>query len=83
MAQPVSIKGPLEKIEGKLLLRIPLEVGGQTLIGCTKGIGHVDGDFLVIEILPWMIEQLGISEGDLLAVDNHTGEFRMQRAVDE
>jgi len=29
MPDPVSIEGPVELIDGKLILRIPLEVGGK------------------------------------------------------
>ena len=82
MSREVSIKGPLEKIDGKLVLQIPLAVGGRELADYTKGIGHVEGHFLKIEVLPWMAEKLGVSEGTVMSVDNITGEFRMQRAVE-
>ena len=65
------------------MLRIPLVVGGRELSGCTNGIGRVEGDFLIVEMLPWMCEKLEVSEGTMMAVDNLTGEFRMQRAVEE
>jgi hypothetical protein len=32
--------------------------------------------------MPWMADKLGVSEGTIMAVDNSTGEFRMQRAVE-
>ena len=83
MIRDVSIKGPIEKIDGKLMLLIPLVVGGRELADCTHGIGRVEGDFLKIEVLPWMAEKLGVSEGTIMAIDNTTGEFRMQRAVEE
>ncbi|MDB6092853.1 MAG: hypothetical protein JWM32_415 [Verrucomicrobia bacterium] len=81
MSRKISIKGPLEKIDGKLLLQIPLAAGGRDLVDCTKGIGRVDGEFLKIEILPWMAGKHGVSEGTIMAVDNFTGKFRMERAV--
>ena len=73
----------MEAVEGKLVLKIPLAVGGQELIGCTSGIGRVEGEFLLIEILPWMAEKLGVSEGSIMAVDNLTGEFRIQAAPED
>ena len=82
MSREVSIKGPLEKIDGKLVLQIPLAVGGRELADCTKGIGRVEGHFLQIEVLPWMAEKLGVEEGTVMSVDNITGEFRMQRATE-
>lgn len=83
MSREVFIKGPIEMVEGRLILQIPLAVGGDELKECTKGIGHVEGQFLIIEILPWMAEKLGVSEGTIMAVDNSTGEFRMQRADEQ
>ncbi len=76
----VSIRGPIEREGGKLMLKIPLVVGGSDLIACTKGIGVVDGHFLKIEVQPWMANKLGVSEGTVMTVDNTEGEFRMQRA---
>jgi hypothetical protein len=82
MSREISIKGPLEKIGGKLMLQIPLAVGGRELADCATGIGRIEGQFLKIEVLPWMAEKLGLSEGTIMSVDNITGEFRMQRAVE-
>jgi hypothetical protein len=82
-AGSVSIHSPIERIDGKLMLQIPLAVGGRELAGYTKGIGRIEGHFLKIEIQPWMAEKLGVAEGTLMSVDNLTGEFRMQRAVEE
>lgn len=64
------------------MLSIPLAVGGRELIPYTKGIGWVEGYFLKVEIRPWMAEKLGVGEGTIMAVDNLTGEFRMQRYVE-
>jgi len=37
----VSLSGLVEKIEGKLVLLIPLEVGGAELAQCARGIGEI------------------------------------------
>jgi hypothetical protein len=39
----VSLSGLVEKIEGKLVLLIPLEVGGADLAQCAWGIGENEG----------------------------------------
>jgi hypothetical protein len=75
---PVSIKGPIESIDGQLALLIPLQMGGDELAKCARGIGEVEGDFLKIIILPWLAEKLGLSEGSLVRVDNDGGKFNIQ-----
>jgi hypothetical protein len=55
MAEITSLQGPVEKEDGKLilripLLRIPLEAGGEQLIECSRGISAIERDFLKIVI---------------------------------
>ncbi|MEI8288002.1 MAG: hypothetical protein WCH99_00905 [Verrucomicrobiota bacterium] len=50
MEDVTSLEGPLESIDGKLMLRIPLAAGGQSLVACSRGIGVVDGDSLKVVI---------------------------------
>ena len=71
----VSIKGPVELIDGKLMLRIPLDAGGATLAPLARGIGDIDGEFLVVVIQPWLAEKLNIGQGSLVVVDNKNGKF--------
>jgi hypothetical protein len=73
-----SLSGPVESIDGKLMLRIPLETGGRELVACSRGIGEVDGDFLSIHIKDWLAERLGISEGSTVVVDNANGKFNIR-----
>ena len=78
MAQTTSLSGPVESIGGKLFLRIPLAAGGSELVACSGGIGKVEGEFLSIEIMDWLAQKLGISEGSLVTVDNANGKFNMR-----
>jgi len=78
MASPTSLTGPIEKIDGRLFLRIPLAAGGGELVECSRGISTVADDMLVVEILPWLAEKLKIGEGSLVTVDNHDGKFNIQ-----
>jgi hypothetical protein len=75
MADIVSIKGPVELIDGELMLRIPLDAGGATLAPLARGIGDIDGEFLVVVIQPWLAEKLNIGPGSLVVVDNKNGKF--------
>jgi hypothetical protein len=70
-----SLRGPVESIDGRLVLRIPLAAGGARLKRSARGISHVDGDFLVIEIQDWLAPKLNITEGSMVDVNNRDGRF--------
>jgi hypothetical protein len=69
----ISLQGPVERIEGKLVLRIPLEAGGNELIECSRGISEVEGDYLKITIPEWLSGMLRIDAGSMVSVDNRDG----------
>ncbi len=48
----ISIEGPVELIDGKLTLRIPLEVGGTKLAPLARDIGEIEGNYLNVIIKP-------------------------------
>ncbi len=77
MPEFVSLQGPVEKIDGKLVLRIPLDAGGGELIECSRGISEIEGEYLNVVIPVWLAEKLGIYEGALVAVDNRDGKFNL------
>ena len=74
----VSINGPVEDVNGKLKLRIPLVVGGHELIESSRGIGAVEGDFLVITIPEWLAKKLGVLSGTVVNVNNKDGRFNIE-----
>jgi len=48
MDDVASLQGSVEKIDGKLVLRIPLEAGGDQFVQCSRGISEVkDGNLIV------------------------------------
>ena len=77
----ISLEGPLESIDGKLMLRIPLEAGGDKLAPFARGIGEVDGDYLIVVIQPWLAEKLRVGAGSLVFVDNNNGKFNITRSA--
>jgi hypothetical protein len=81
----VCIEGPVEVVSGRLMVRIPLEAGGDRLAASASGIGEVVDGCLDIEIQPWLAEKLRISDGSLVVVDNRNGKFTITRseATDE
>ena len=44
MAEDITtLSGPVEKIDGELVLRIPLDAGGVEFVGCSQGIATIEG----------------------------------------
>ena len=72
-----SLQGPVEIYRGHLTIRIPLAAGGDKFVGCTRGIGEIEGEFLNIIIRPWLAEKLGLCAGSLVSIDNNNGKFNM------
>jgi len=76
----VCIEGPVEDIDGKMMLRIPLNVGGEQLKKYVVSISTVDEQYLNIEIKPWLAEKLNIKVGSFVYVDNKEGKFTITRS---
>jgi len=74
----VSLTGPVERVNGELTLRIPLHAGGAALAAAAGRIATTDEHNLNIVIKPWLAEQLGISEGSLVDIDNVDGQFNVR-----
>jgi hypothetical protein len=77
----VSIEGPVERIDGNLILRIPLSAGGEQLSPSARGIGQIEGEYLCVLIRPWLAAKLRIKEGSLVVVDNKNGKFTLTRSA--
>jgi hypothetical protein len=75
MEEVMSLEGPVLKVNGELLVLIPLEAGGLELIDCSRGISEVQGESLKIVIPEWLAGMLRIEEGDLICVSNTDGKF--------
>ena len=81
MPDVISIEGPVELIDGDLMIRIPRSAGGEQLAPYARGIGQIEGDYLCVIIQPWLAEQLRIGEGSLVVVDNENGKFTITRSA--
>ncbi len=77
MEEVKSLEGPVLKVNGELVLFIPLSVGGEELIELSRGISEVEGEFLRINIPVWLAAVLRIEEGDLVCVHKVGGMFRI------
>jgi hypothetical protein len=81
MPEVVSLEGPVEIVDGELVLLIPLDAGGAVLAPLAKGIGEIDGEFLKVIIQPWLARELRIGAGSLVIVDNVNGKFTITRSA--
>jgi hypothetical protein len=77
MEEVMSLEGPVLKINGELVLIIPLSAGGYELVECSRGISELQGEFLKIIIPEWLAGVLRIEEGDLVCVNNTDGKFHI------
>jgi hypothetical protein len=81
MSEAISLEGPVELVDGKLTLAIPLAAGGDKLAPLARGIGEVVGEDLVVVVQPWLAEKLRIGAGSLVHVDNCNGKFTITRSA--
>lgn len=72
-----SLEGPVEQVEGNLVLLIPLDAGGDQLIEVAHGVGEVEGDNLKVIIPDWLADMLRIQKGSQVSVDNKGGKFNI------
>jgi hypothetical protein len=77
MEEAMSLEGAVLKVNGELMLLIPLVEGGLELAECCRGISEVQGEFLKIVIPEWLAGMLRIEEGDLVRVHNTGGKFHI------
>jgi hypothetical protein len=76
----ISLRGPIEREEGKLVMRIPLDAGGEQLYAVSRGISSIDGDDLVVTIPHWLAQKIGVGEGSVVYVDDRWGKFNITKA---
>jgi hypothetical protein len=77
MSKVVCIEGPVEKSDGELVLKIPLDLVGSDLAKYTRGVSKIEGDYLKVTIPDWLARQLGMEEGAIVQVDNREGKFNI------
>lgn len=78
MNDVTTLQGPVERINGKLALRIPLAAGGDRFMDCARGISQVDAEFITIFIPEWLSGSLRIEEGSIVSVDNANAKFNIR-----
>lgn len=75
----ISLRGPLEREDGRLVLRIPLDLGGEQLHLVASGISAIDGDDLVVTIPDWLALKIGVAEGTEVNIDDRCGRLNITK----
>ena len=75
--ETISLEGPVELVNDKLTVRIPLAVGGDKLARFAKRLGKIDGEFLNVTIPRRLAKKLKIQPDSIVSVDNQKGKFNI------
>ena len=78
--EQVWLEGPVDLIDGKLTLAIPLADGGAKLQDSARSISYVANECLNVVIPDWLASKLGIVEGTRVMIDNRDGRFNITLA---
>jgi hypothetical protein len=81
--EDIRLIGPLEDEDGRLVLRIPLDVGGTELAPFAAGIGDIQGDVLCIRIPEWLAAKLEMQVGNLVQVGVQDGKLNISPFRDD
>jgi len=79
----LSLRGPIDRESGKLVMRIPLDAGGEQLAIVARGISEIDGDDLLVTIPHWLAQKIGVSEGSEVYIDDRWGKFNITKVAVE
>ncbi len=75
----LSLEGPVERREGQLVLRVPLDAGGRKLQSVARTISFVENGNLVVLIPEWLAERMRLDEGSEVHVDDRWGKLNIAR----
>lgn len=75
MEEITQLEGAVLKRDGKLMLLIPLEEGGEDFVECSRGISELENGCLKIVIEEWLAGILRVEEGDRVVISNANGKF--------
>ncbi len=73
----LPITGPVELVDNKFCLLIPLQVGGDELVPLTVKIATVEGDTLKVVVPDFLMKLLNLRVGGLVTIDIVDGKFNI------
>ncbi len=75
----VAVEGPVERLGDQLVLRVPLDAGGEKLKHVAKSTSYEEDDRLVVVLPEWLARQMQLAEGSTVHVDNRFGKLNIAR----
>ena len=75
----ISVQGPVERRDNRLILRIPMDAGGNQLRAVAQTTSFVEDDVLVVLLPEWLAERMHLGEGSEVYVDDRWGKLNIAR----
>ncbi|MGI4829661.1 MAG: hypothetical protein ACRYFU_15915 [Janthinobacterium lividum] len=74
-----SVQAPVERREDRLVLRIPMDAGGDKLQLVARASSFVEGDDLVVLLPEWLAHRMQLGEGSEVHLDDRWGKLNIAR----
>ncbi len=75
----LSLQCPVERHRNQLVLRIPLNVGGDQLRRVAPSLSFVEENDLVVPLPEWLAARMHLGEGSAVHVDDRWGKLNIAR----
>ena len=75
----VAVEGPVERLGDQLVLRVPLDEGGEMLRLVANANSYVEDGRLVVPLPEWLAVRMRLGEGSTVHVDNRFGKLNIAR----
>ena len=75
----ISLQGPVERRENRLVLRIPMDAGGDKLQVAARTTSIVEDGMLVVLLPEWLAQRMHLQEGTEVNIDDRWGKLNIAR----
>ena len=75
----ISLQGPVERREDRLVLRIPMNAGGEKLQITARATSFVEDGNLVVLLPEWLAQRMQLGEGSEINIDDRWGKLNITR----
>ena len=75
----LCLEAPVERLNDRLILRIPLEAGGQRLRQTLCAQCPIDGKDLIVTLPDWLAVKIKLAEGVAVHLDDRWGKLNIAR----
>ena len=75
----LSIQGPVERRDNRLVLRVPVDAGGHRLWSIANRLCVIENSDVIVLLPDWLTEQMHLEEGSEVHVDDRWGRLNIAR----